>query len=134
MKKFLDQHTIRKTTEVDLRKSSMITKARIGKRIKPLKKISVNITNPKQERARPSLSNLIFPLPRPILSNGVVLGWYRAKGSSIGFKVKSLHLIRNDRSLCGLPKEQPEKWIPWKTKNQNRLCKICIRLSKSRLV
>jgi hypothetical protein len=59
--------------------------------------------------------------------------WYHAKGASSGNGLRMLHLIKNEKSLCGLPREQPKKWLPWKTRNPKRICHICLRLEKNEM-
>ena len=70
MKKLLDHHTIKKTTEVDLQNHiTLDNKPSLEKGLQPFKKILIT-QDPKQEKARPF--SLSFPEPKPRLTNGVV--------------------------------------------------------------
>ena len=78
MKKLLDQCIVKKATEVDLQNHiTLDNKPSLEKGLQPFKKILIT-KHPKQEKARPlnynpfSGDGFKFPLPKPILSNGVV--------------------------------------------------------------
>ena len=81
MKKLLDQDIIPNTWEVnsEIRPGVRKSCSHWKKDKQPFKKMHKTTKNPKQERARPLNYNslkgnglLKFPLPKPIMTNGVV--------------------------------------------------------------
>ena len=58
-------------------------------------------------------------------TTGALMDWFRAKGCNGNHHTRCVHVVIDNKSLCGNPKDKDVKWIPWKTSNEKRKCGHC---------